>query len=76
MLTLPAEPTSSKIEVFYYILGCIAMISWPIRWMWKWLKRVDKAATNDIPHIYAILKLMCDHMGIEYLDLKVDDEKE
>lgn len=64
-----------KLESVYYILGSLAIVSVPLRWLWQWTRRVDKAVTNHIPHIYAILKRMCEHLQIEYIDLESDLEE-
>jgi hypothetical protein len=64
-----------RVETLYYLLGCIAIIFVPFKYIWKWFRNVDKAVTNDIPHVYAILKRMCEHLGIEYIDLEEDLQK-
>lgn len=61
-----------KLEIVYYILASASIVWLPIRWLWKWFRRVDKAVTNHIPHIYRILQRMCDHMAIPYVDLEED----
>jgi len=47
-----------------FLAGSFYAVRWIIRWMW----RVDKAVRNEIPHIYRILKVMCSKMGIDYID--------
>lgn len=61
-----------KLEVVYYLAGIAAVVAVPLRAVWKWFWRVDRAVTNHIPHIYKILQRMCDHMDIPYVDLEED----
>jgi len=59
-----------QLEIVYYALGIAAVIAVPIRGIYRWYRRVDVAVSNHVPHIYAILERMCEHMGIPYIDLK------
>lgn len=63
----------SKIETLYYALSSIAIMAIPVRYFWRWFRRVDKAVTNEIPHMAAHIKLICKKLGIEVIDLEGSD---
>jgi hypothetical protein len=71
-----ARDAVNKIENLYYLLASLAIVAIPVRYLWRWVRRVDKAVTNEIPHIHAYLVRICKKLDIDIIDLRGDIESD
>jgi len=62
----------NKIENLYYLLASLAIMAVPVRYLWRWFRRVDRAVSNEIPHIHDYLVRICKKLDIDIIDLRGD----